>query len=375
MKEMIPIFANSLNSEELRQVELVFKSRWTGYGNKTKEFARKFGKKVGTENCLMLNCASAAALVALKSLGIGSGDEVIIPTINFIGCSNSIIEVGAVPVFADVDMQFFNILPGEISRLRTAKTKAILLLHYGGHPCDMDQIYEEAKGLIIIEDSANSIVSKYKGKNCGTLGDAGFYSFDSMKILTTGDGGALVLKDEEVAYKAEAYKFLGLNPRGTSGTDSLKEQKEKWWEIDLQVVSNRYLMNDIAASIGLVQLERLDGFIKRRKEIWEIYQKEFAELDWLTLPPEPLPETESTYYLYWLQFKDNRRTEFAHYLVDSGIYCTFRYYPLHLIKLYHSSVSLKNSESILDTTINIPLHQNLTDDQVGKIVECVKNFR
>jgi aminotransferase len=375
MKEMIPIFSNSLNAEELQQIESVFKSRWTGFGDKTKEFESKFGEKVGAQNCIMLNSASAAALVALKSLNIGPGDEVIIPTINFIGCSNSIIEVGATPVFADVDTKYFNILPGEITRLKTARTKAVLLLHYGGHACNMDIVYEESRGLLIIEDSANSLVSKYKGRNCGTLGDAGFYSFDSMKILTTGDGGALVLKDGEITQRAEAFRFLGLNPRETSGTDSLRERKEKWWEIDLQVVSNRYLMNDIAASIGLVQLEKLDKFINRRKEIWEIYQKEFAAISWLEIPPEPLPNTETTYYLYWLRFNNGRRTEFAHYLVNNGIYCTFRYYPLHLIKLYGSNVRLKNSEMILDTAINIPLQQNLTDEQVKKIIDCVKKFK
>ncbi|OGV09109.1 MAG: hypothetical protein A2440_04745 [Stygiobacter sp. RIFOXYC2_FULL_38_25] len=371
---MIKIFTNSLGDEELKAVEETFKSQWIGLGPKTKEFEEALKKRIGANNCLMVNCCSAANLIALKALGIGPGDEVIVSTINFVASASTVLEVGATPVFADVDSVYFNILPSEIKRLRNAKTKAVILLHYGGHPCDMDKLYEECNGLFIIEDSANSIVSKYKGKHCGTLGDAGFFSFDAMKILSTGDGGALVLKSEEAADRAFAFRYLGFDLKESTGVDRLKVKKNRWWEFELLTISNRYLMNDITASIGLVQLKKLDSFIQRRKEIWNIYQKELVGISSLILPPEPLDGSESSYYLYWLRITSGKRDELAMYLVDNGVYCTFRYYPLHLVKLYGSKNTLENAEDISETALNIPLTQNLTDTEIEKIIYHVKKF-
>ncbi len=371
---MIKIFTNSLGAEELNAVEKTFKSQWIGLGPKTKEFEEAFKQRIGAENCLMVNSCSAATFLSLKALGIGQGDEVIISTVNFVANASSVLEVGATPVFADVDPFYFNILPSEIKRLRNSKTKAVILLHYGGHPADMDKILEECKGIYVIEDSANSIVSKYKGKHCGTFGDAGFFSFDAMKILSTGDGGALILKSHEAADRAMAYRFLGMDQKDSTGVDRLKEKKNRWWEFELLVASNRYLMNDIAASIGLVQLRKLDSFIQRRREVWNIYQKELSGITSLITPPEPLDGCEGSYYLYWLKVTNGKRDELAKYLVENGVYCTFRYYPLHLVKFYGSKEILKNAEEISEISLNIPMTQNLTNDDVEKIVYHVKKF-
>lgn len=371
---MIQIFSNTLGKEELSAVEKVFQSSWVGFGPQTKEFEKKFAEKINAQTCLMVNSASAATYLVLKALGIGKNDEVIIPTINFIACSNSVIELGAKPVFADVDEKYFNLLPSEIDRLKTSKTKAVILLHYGGHPINIDEIKDAANDLLIIEDSANSLLSKYKGKNCGTLGDAGFFTFDAMKILSTGDGGAIVVKDEEYLTVLQSLRFLGLALQKTSGIDSLMGKNRHWWEIELDEISNRFLMNDIAASIGLVQLNKIDSFIKRRKEIWNYYQSELKEIDQLILPPEPLEQTESSYYLYWIKVKNNLRDELANYLIENDIYVTFRYYPLHLIKKYNINIVLPNSEKILNEALNIPLHQNLSELDVEKIISTIKKF-
>ena len=369
---MIEVFSNTLGAEEVEAVKRVFESKWLGYGNESKLFEKEFGEKIGSEKVLITNCCTSALYMSMKILGIGRGDEVIIPSVNFIGCSNAVIDSGAKPVFADVDLNTLNIIPSEISRLKNERTKAVILLHYGGHPCNMNEIFENTEGLYIIEDSANSIVSKYKGKNCGTFGDIGCFSFDAMKILAVGDGGAIVLKDDALFEKAKEYRYFGLVPKGSSGIDSLKEGEERWWEIHLACTSNRCTNNDIISSIGRVQLRKLDGFIERRKTIWDIYQEELGEIDWLKCPPEPLPGTESSYYLYWLQLK--KRDKFAKYLVNNGIYCTFRYYPLHLISQYNWKGSLANAEHVNETTINIPLHQNLSDDDLQYVIKTIKSF-
>ena len=370
---MIPIFSNSIGEEELSAVGEVFESKWLGASSKTLEFEKQFREMIDSKYSLSYNCATAAIYDSLRLIGIKEGDEVLIPTINFIGCANAIIGNGGTPIFCDVDQRTLNIIPSEIVKKRTEKTKAVLLLHYGGHPCDMKQIYEASEGLAIIEDSANSVYSSYDGKYCGTLGDIGCFSFDAMKILVTGDGGMMTFQNDEYYDKALSYRYLGLTNKDKSSVDSMKEGSDTWWEIELSETAGRYVSNDIASSIGLEQIKKLNGFIKRRKEIWETYQSELSDVDWLIIPPEPLDGCTSSYYLYWLQLKN--RDKFAKYMVDKGIYVTFRYYPLHLIKHYDSwDTQLPNSELINDRAINIPLHQNLSDNDVEYIVKTIKEF-
>ena len=368
---MIQIFSNSLGKEELEAIKRVFESKWIGFAKESKEFEKEFGDKIGEKKILAVNCCTAALFMSMKILDIGPGDEVIVPTINFIGVPNAIINAGAKPVFADVDEKYLNILPSEIRRLRNKKTKAVFLLHYGGHPCNMDEVKKEAKGLYVLEDSANSIVSKYKGKNCGTLGDIGCFSFDAMKMLSIGDGGAITVMNEKLFSKAMEARYLGIKNR-QSGIDSLKEKNERWWEIELASAENRYLTNDILCAIARVQLRKLDSFIKKRKEVWHKYQEAFKDLDLVETPPEPLSETESSYYLYWIKVKDGLRDKLAAYLVKNEIYCTFRYYPLHLIKQYGSSEKLLNAEKLNEEVLNLPLHQNLSNGDVSKIITEVK---
>ena len=226
--------------------------------------------------------------------------------------------------------------------------------------------------IAIIEDSPNAVNSSYRGEMCGTIGAAGVFSFDTMKILVMGDGGALVLKDDEAFERAKTYRYLGLSLRSTSGFETMSNKKQqRWWEYELDTVSGRYISNDILAAIGRVQLKKLSQFIARRKQIWDRYQSEFAEFANLTCPPEPLPGTTSSYYLYWIQLPRGR-DELAGYLSENGVYTTFRYYPLHMVKYFQAQCSLPGAELVNETTLNLPLHQSLTDDDVEKIIDLTK---
>jgi aminotransferase len=370
---MIEIFSNSLGEEELKAIRRVFQSRWIGFSDESRLFEKEFGEKIGENKVLAVSSCTAALFMTMRILDIGPGDEVIVPTINFIGVPNAVVHAGAKPVFADVDKKYLNILPSEIDRLRNKNTKAVFLLHYGGHPCDMDEVRKHCDALFILEDSANSVMSRYKARNCGTLGDIGCFSFDAMKILSMGDGGAIAVKDERLFSRAMEVRYLGIKNR-QSGIDALKEKKKRWWEIELASAENRYLTNDILCAIGRVQLRKLGSFIKRRKEVWLTYQKAFRDLRLIETPPEPLAETESSYYLYWVKVKNNLRDRLAAYLVKNDIYCTFRYYPLHLIKQYGSKGKLQNAEELDREALNLPLHQNLSDKDVEKIVRVVRSF-
>lgn len=371
---MIQIFSNALGAEELRAVDAIFQTRWVGNGKQCELFEQEFAAHLKTPRVLLTNCCTSAIYIGLKALGIGPGDEVIVSTINFVACAGAVVDMGAKPVFADCDPRTLNILPSEIERLRTRRTKAVFILHYGGHPADVDAIRQACGDrLLLIEDSANSVSSSYKGRMCGTLGDAGVFSFDAMKILVMVDGGALVLKDEAVIQRARALRYLGLAPKTTSGMDSMKEKKERWWEYELATTSGRFVSNDVLAAIGREQLKKLAGFIARRKQIWETYQRELAGVPQLGLPPEPPADCTSTYYLYWLQAGD-RRDALAAHLAANDIYNTYRYYPLHMVRHFRSDARLPNAERVNEITLNIPLHQNLTDGEVEKICTQVKRF-
>ena len=274
---MIPIFSNTLAYEELRAVDRVFASHWLGRGQECAAFEQEFAQHIGQERVLLFNSCTSATECALEALGIGPGDEVIVPSVQFVGVANAIRALGARPIFADVDRHTLNLLPSEVSRLYTARTAAVFLLHYGGHPAPMTEI-EDAGGvsLPIVEDAANAVASTYYGRACGTLGHAGVWSFDSMKELVMVDGGALwMLYDERLAL-AEQLRYFGMPTKQSSGTDSAQGGASRWWEFKVEYPAGRHISNDVLAAIGRVQLRKLPGFIEKRRRVWDRYQTELA---------------------------------------------------------------------------------------------------
>jgi len=371
----IQVFSNSLGIEEIREIQAVFSSKWLGKGIHCESFETEFAAMLGAKRVLLTSSCTSAIFIAIKALGIRSGDEVIVSSINFIACASAVLEVGGVLKFADVDSHTLNIKPSEIDRLKTARTRAVIVLHYGGHPCEIDEIRAVCGDQIaIIEDSANSVASSYKGKMCGTLGAASFFSFDAMKTLVMGDGGALIIKDEAAFDKANSLRYLGLSDRTKSGLETLKnDNTSRWWEYDVCEISGRFIANDILAAIGRVQLKKLPDFIARRREIWDIYQRELKDIPGINLPPEEPKECTSSYYLYWIQLASHR-DELARYLFKNSVYTTFRYYPLHLVNYFDSDVTLIDAESASKRTLNLPLHQNITDNDADKIIDLIKRF-
>lgn len=369
---MIPIFSNTLGTEELDALEQVFASRWLGPGKQQDAFEREWLNHVGGEgHVLLTNCCTSALYIALRVMGVRDGAEVIVPSIHFVATVNGILELGGKPVFCDVGPHTLNVRAQDIEPLITKRTAGVVLLHYGGHPVDFQPIHDlcRAYNLWIIEDAANGPASMWHGKSIGTLGDAGVWSFDSMKILVMGDGGALWLSDAAKATRAQTLRNMGL---GTlSGTDALKHKQRRWWEYTVVEPNGRFDSNDIAAAIGRAQLIKLPSFIMRRAQIWQAYQTELAGIGDLILPPEPLSNCTTSYYMYWLQTA--RRDALARYLVDHGIYVTFRYYPLS-IAFRDSTAKCPNAIAASEHALCLPLHQNLSDADVDKIIMTVKDF-
>ena len=377
---MINIFQPSLGDQELQAIKEVFDSNWIGTGPRTKKFEEQFSKFIGVDpdNIMMTNSCTEGMFQICNVL-LTPGDEVIIPTIGFVGAANAVISNGGIPVFCDVDPLSLNTTVEFIKNKITDKTKAVLLIHYAGWACDMDPIIKlcKEKDILIIEDNACSVATIYKGKPTGALGDFGVWSFDSMKILVTGDGSIIYAKDPSILKKIKTRSYLGL--LSESGYSSSVDQK--WWEYNISYPGRRSVVNDITSAIGLVQLSRLEGFIDRRKQIHEYYNESLNDLDWIKTPTpiyeSGLSDRESSYYMYWIQLQDeSTRDKLAVYLKENDIYTTFRYYPLHLVKYYNQyHEQLPNAEKAADTTLCIPLHQALKAEEVEYIVEKIRSFK
>ena len=230
---MINVFQPSLGVEELAAVKKVFESNWIGKGQVTEQFEADFARFINADRTLIrsISCCTEGLFQAMPLLGIGRGDEVVLPSIGFVGAANAVAASGAQVVFCDVNPRTLNVTAETIEAKLTPKTRAILILHYGGVPCEMDAIVDlvRRRGLALIEDSACSVASRYKGKACGTFGDVAAWSFDAMKILVCGDGGMIYCRTPEMLRRAEESIYLGLTTR--SGISSKAESK--WWEFDI----------------------------------------------------------------------------------------------------------------------------------------------
>lgn len=373
-ERMINVFQPALRTEEVEAVRKVFESNWVGKGKVTNEFETEFANYLGVEGKLVrsVSCCTEGLFQSMTLLQVGPGDEIILPSISFVGAANAIAAAGARPVFCDVARRTLNATAEFIGEKMTPRTKAVMILHYGGVPSEMDEICQllKERGVYLLEDSACSVASSYRGQACGTFGDIGVWSFDAMKILVTGDGGMIYCKDAEMAQRAEQQVYLGLLTKsGLSG-----EVNTRWWEFEISGYGRRAIMNDIASAIGIEQLKKLTAFISRRRQIHEFYNDALSDVDWLLTPPDHPSWAQSSYYLYWVQTRADIRDRLASHLRDNGIYTTFRYYPLHWVKFYGACAALPNAEEAAQTTLCIPIHQSLSDEDVHRIVDSIQAF-
>lgn len=371
---MINVFQPCLGTEELERIKGVFESNWLGKGKINDEFELGFAAHLNVDRCHVFttNCCSEGLFTSMHMFDIGPGDEVIMPTISFVGAGNAVCASGAKLVLCDVDPRTLNVRASDIEEKITPHTKAIMFIHYGGIPCEMDEIMALAKkyNIYVIEDSACSVSSTYKGRACGTIGDMGMWSFDAMKILVCGDGSMLYFKDPELKIKAEKWLYFGLESK--SGYSNSVDKK--WWEYDVSSFGHRAVMNDITAAMAVEQLKKLPGFIAKRRTIHEEYDRLLCDLEWLDTPPL-LPEyCTSSYYFYHVQIKTGQRDELAKYLRENGVYTTFRYFPLHRVNHYGIKGSFPNADYASDNTLCLPIHQSLTMDDVATVARLIHDF-
>jgi aminotransferase len=366
---MISVFGSQVGQAELDEIRSSIEAQWMGIGPKVRAFEKEFVGRLNLTDFAMLDSGSNSLYMAVKLLNLPPGSEVILPSFTWISCAHAIVLGGCVPVFCDVDLDTCNVTVDSITLHLTRKTKAIMVVHYAGKPVRMEQILQI--GIPVIEDAAHAVDSKLGNQYCGSIGSIGVYSFDAVKNLATPDGGGITARNPELVTKARALRYCGI---GKSGFEA-SANKDRWWEYEIADFSPRFLPNDIVASIALVQLRNLDHLQALRKRIWDLYQKEFAELGWLVCPSDPASDEQHSYFTYCVRILNGNRDRFAKYLYQKGIYTTLRYHPLHLNRIYNSHAKLPVCEQLNEEALSLPLHPNLSESNIAYIIESVKKFR
>lgn len=371
---MIDLFQPQVGPAELAAVAEVFDSRWLGHGPRTAAFEAAFAAHldVPSDRVLFLNSGTSALFLAIELLDLRDGDEVVMPSVGFVAAANAVVACGARPVFCDVDPRTLNPTAADVEGAVTSRTRAVVLLHYGGWPGDVARIAAmcRARGLTLVEDAACSVASRVDGRACGTFGDLAMWSFDAMKTMVTGDGGMLYVRDERTAGRARPLAYHGLAAISQS---EHARTADRWWDLDVREPGRRVIGNDLTAAIGLVQLERLPEFVERRREIAAAYDAALAGVPGLETPPEVPGGHESTHYFYWVQMDSRIRDRVARDLFDAGIYTTFRYAPLHRVPLYEATgAALPGAEEAAGRTLCLPNHPGLDDADVATVAAALR---
>ncbi|NOQ55357.1 MAG: aminotransferase class I/II-fold pyridoxal phosphate-dependent enzyme [Nanohaloarchaea archaeon] len=359
---MIPIAKPTIGPEEKNAVLDVLDSGMIAQGSKTKELEDAFANYIGTEHAIAVTSGTSALHCALLASGIKEGDEVITTPFSFTATANSILYCGAKPVFADIDPETFNIDPLKIEEQITSKTKAVLVVHLFGNPCDMDRIKEVCNKhkLSLIEDACQAHGAKYKGQKVGSIGDCGVFSLYPTKNMTTGEGGMITTNSPEIAKKCRIIRDHGQDGR------------------DNQVLLGyNYRMTDIQAAIGVEQLKKLEGFIEKRINNANMLTEGLKDVKGI-ITPIIKKDTRHVFNQYTLRVTDEfkmSREELIQKLKDAGI-GAFVYYPkpIYRQKYYQDSGytdNCKNTENITKEVLSIPVHPNVTEDDVRKIIDTI----
>lgn len=367
----IYLFKPYMGKEEIAAVGKVIESGWIGLGPVTARFEQEFSKYIGVPYSVGLNSCTAALDMALKILNIRNGDKVIVPSMTFVSTAHAVAYNLALPVFADIDEKTLQIDIEDMQRKITSRTKAIIPVHYGGRPCDMDAINKIAKekNLAVIEDAAHACGASYKGRKAGSLGDMGCFSFHAVKNLATGDGGMLTLKDQTLASRSKKLRWLGID-KGT--WDRSKLDKSYWWEYYVDEIGLKNHMHDMAAAMGLVQLGKLDAMNARRKEIAAMYTVAFGNHPRIETPVADDDVYKSSWHIYHI--KTDKRDDLSRFLEQNDIQTGVHYKPIHLYTCYGNRPSLPKAEKVFGEILSLPMHPGLTNEDVNKVIEKILEF-
>ena len=375
-KQFIPYGRQWIDEEDIQAVIEVLRSDFLTTGPKIKEFEQKFAEAVGAKYAVAVSNGTAALHAACYAAGIVEGDEVIVTPITFAASANCILYRGGVPVFADIDPKTYNIAPKEIRKKITAKTKAIIPVHFTGQPCDMDEINKIAKeyNLMVIEDAAHALGAKYKGRRVGSISDMTTFSFHPVKHITAGEGGMITTNDQELYHQLMLFRSHGI----TRNKELLHNKEEGPWYYEQLDLGYNYRITDIQCALGLSQLKKLEKFVARRKEIVAQYNQAFKEIEGVVIPYQD-KYADSSWHLYVIQLELDKlkvgRKEIFEALKELNIGVNVHYIPVYYFPYYQKLGYQKglcpNAKHLYERMITLPLFPQMTDVDVERVINSV----
>jgi dTDP-4-amino-4,6-dideoxygalactose transaminase len=365
--------ADVLVDDELREaVDNVVGSGWWSMGPRVEEFEREFATFVDVKHALAVANGTAALHLALLAAGVGPGDEVVLPSLNFVAAANSIAHTGARPIFCDiVGAGDLNLDPADLEAAVGPSTKAVVVLHYGGFPCDMQAVREIASrhDLLVIEDAAHAPGGTWRGERCGSLGLVGCFSFFSNKNMPVGEGGMVVTDDDELAEKLRLLRSHGMT------TLTWARHRGHASSYDVLLHGFNYRLDELRAAMGLVQLRRLPAENAGRAEISARYREALHGKSGVTIPFGELEEgTTSAHHLAVAVLPEGRRDDVRAALAENRIQTSVHYPPIHLFTHYSrngTARALPRTEEVAERVVTLPLFAHMRDDQVELVIENV----
>jgi perosamine synthetase len=376
LSKILPYGRQSIDETDIAAVTEVLKSEWLTTGPMIENFEKAVAGFSGAAHAVAISNGTSALHAAMNCLDIGPGDEVIVPAMTFVATANSVVYQGGTPVFADVKPGTLLADPGSIESLVTKKTKAISVVDYAGQPCDYAEIVKIADkhGLRLVSDACHALGGSYQGRKVGTLADLTTFSFHPVKHITTGEGGMILTDDEALAGKMRRFRNHGIS------TDHRQREKNGTFYYEMEELGFNYRLSDIHAALGISQLRKLPGWIKRRQEIAALYDAAFAKENFLK-PLKAESDRSHAYHLYVVQLDSAvtgaDRGEIFKRLRESGIGVNVHYLPVHLHAFYRNRFGTKAglcpvAEAAYERMLSLPMFPTMTNADVDHVVSTLK---
>ena len=374
----LPFHKPSIGEEEIAAVVDTLRSGWLTMGPKTRAFEEAFAERIGVPHAVAVSSATAGLHLGLDALGIGQGDEVLVPTVTFASTAATVIHAGARRILVDCEADTLNMSVADAARKWTPRTKAIVPVHFGGHPCDMDAILALAAehGVPVMEDAAHALPARYRGRTIGTISTLTVFSFYATKNLATGEGGMVVGHDAELLERVRGRRLHGMT------RDAWKRySKDGSWRYDVAYPGFKYNMTDMNAALGLVQLQRLATMQARRDEIVARYQGALADVADLLELPTVHPHVEHAWHLFPVRVRAEQlrigRDELIQELSAAGVGTSVHFIPLHEHSYYRDVLGARASDLPVATRewqriVSLPLYPGLTDVDVDRVADTLR---
>ena len=372
---MIPYGRQSIDEDDIRAVVEVLRSDWLTTGPKVAEFEQIFAKLVGSTEAVAVSNGTAALHAAMYALGIGPGDEVIVPAMTFAATANCVVVQGATPVFVDVDPEKLLIDPARVKEKITSRTKAVIAVDYAGHPADYDglQAISNDHGIALVADASHALGAAYKSRPVGSLADLSTFSFHPVKHIATGEGGMITTNDPELAKSMRRFRNHGIT------TDHLQREKQDSWFYEMVDLGYNYRITDFQCALGISQLKKLSRFLERRRRIAKKYDQAFSAMPAIK-PLAVDPDILHAYHLYVIRVDSESlggdRTAFFKTLRKKGIAVNVHYIPVHLHpyyrKIFETGPGLcPVAEKAYEQILSLPIFPKMTDKDIKKVINAL----